>query len=161
MKLSAALSTRAYLLYLVGSTIFSTTTGNKVPVMCLSLFENFDKAGKFAWGAGALAFLYRALDNASLKSQRTVSGCLTLVQCWGYSCVNVGQPKCNQDPDSNCFPFVLKWKGKSSCRTKCNVVSYRNALDSLNPSDCQYANPVALASLQGYGLCIYTGLYKN
>lgn len=72
--------TRAYLLYLVGSTIFSTTTGNKVPVMYLSLFEDFDKAGKFAWGAAALAFLYRALGNASLKSQSTISGCLTLLQ---------------------------------------------------------------------------------
>lgn len=72
--------TRAYLLYLVGSTIFSTTTGNKVPVMYLSLLENFEEAGKFAWGAGALAFLYRSLGNASLKSQSTVSGCLTLVQ---------------------------------------------------------------------------------
>ena len=72
--------TCAFLLYLVGSTIFSTTTGNKVPVMYLSLFEDFDKAGKFAWGAGALAFLYRALGNASLKSQSTISGCLTLVQ---------------------------------------------------------------------------------
>nr|GMD77056.1 serine/threonine-protein phosphatase 7 long form homolog [Ipomoea batatas] len=39
--------TRAYLLYLVGSTIFSTTTGNKVPVMYLPLFENFDEAGKW------------------------------------------------------------------------------------------------------------------
>ncbi|KAG5036408.1 Protein MAIN-LIKE 2 [Glycine max] len=130
--------TRAYLLYLVGSTIFSTTTGNKVPVMYLSLFEDFDKAGKFAWGAGALAFLYRALGNASLKSQSTISGCLTLVQCWCYSRLNVGLPKFNQEPDNNCFPFVLKWKGKSGARTKCNVVSYRKALDSLNPCDVQW-----------------------
>ncbi|KAL5195459.1 Protein MAIN-LIKE 2 [Glycine soja] len=72
--------TRAYLLYLLGSTIFSTTTGNKVPVMYLSLFEDFDKAGKFAGGAGALAFLYRELGNSSLESQSTTSGCLTLVQ---------------------------------------------------------------------------------
>lgn len=72
--------TRAYLLYLVGSTIFSTTTGNKVSVMYLPLFENFDDAGKFAWGAAALAFLYRALGNASLKSQSTISGSLTLLQ---------------------------------------------------------------------------------
>nr|GEX29899.1 serine/threonine-protein phosphatase 7 long form homolog [Tanacetum cinerariifolium] len=50
--------TRAYLLYLVGSTIFSTTTGNKVPVMYLPLLENFDQAGRYAWGAAALAFLY-------------------------------------------------------------------------------------------------------
>lgn len=72
--------TRAYLLYLVGSTIFSTTTGNKVPVMYLPLFENFEEAGRYAWGAAALSFLYRALGNASLKSQSTISGCLTLLQ---------------------------------------------------------------------------------
>lgn len=72
--------TRAYLLYLVGSTIFSTTTGNKVPVMYLPLFENFDEAGRYAWGAATLSFLYRALGNASLRSQSTISGCLTLLQ---------------------------------------------------------------------------------
>lgn len=72
--------TRAYLLYLVGSTIFSTTTGNKVPVMYLQLFENFDHCGNYAWGAAALGFLYRALGNASLRSQSTISGCLTLLQ---------------------------------------------------------------------------------
>ncbi|XP_057455217.1 protein MAIN-LIKE 2-like isoform X2 [Lotus japonicus] len=130
--------TRAYLLYLVGSTIFSTTTGNKVPVMYLSLFENFDRAGKFAWGAGALAFLYRALGNASLRSQSTISGCLTLVQCWSYSRLNVGRPKFNQEPDNICFPYVLKWKGKSGSRTKCNAVSYRKALDSLKSCDVHW-----------------------
>ncbi|CAN0927210.1 Protein MAIN-LIKE 2 [Linum grandiflorum] len=72
--------TRAYLLYLVGSTIFSTTTGNKVPVMYLPLFENFQECGSYAWGAAALAFLYRALGNACVKSQSTVCGCLTLLQ---------------------------------------------------------------------------------
>lgn len=72
--------TRAYLLYLVGSTIFSTTTGNKVPVMYLPLFENFVRCGQYAWGAAALSFLYRALGNASLKTQSTISGCLTLLQ---------------------------------------------------------------------------------
>lgn len=72
--------TRAYLLYLVGSTIFSTTTGNKVPVMYLPLFENFVRCGQYAWGAATLSFLYRALGNASLKTQSTISGCLTLLQ---------------------------------------------------------------------------------
>ncbi|CAN1347932.1 Protein MAIN-LIKE 2, partial [Linum perenne] len=70
----------AYLLYLVGSTIFSTTTGNKVPVMYLPLFENLEICGEYAWGAAALAFLYRALGNACVKSQSTICGCLTLLQ---------------------------------------------------------------------------------
>lgn len=131
--------TRAYLLYLVGSTIFSTTTGNKVPVMYLSLFGDFDNAGKFAWGAAALAFLYRALGNASLKTQSTISGSLTLLQCWSYYRLNVGRPRFNQEPNQGSFPLVLWWKGKQSgSRMRCNVVSYRKALDSLKPSDVEW-----------------------
>ena len=74
--------TRAYLLYLIGSTIFATTDGDKVSVKYLPLFEDFDRAGRYAWGAAALACLYRALGNASLKSQSNICGCLTLLQVW-------------------------------------------------------------------------------
>ncbi|KAL1812745.1 protein MAIN-LIKE 2 isoform X2 [Daucus carota subsp. sativus] len=135
--------TRAYLLYLVGSTIFSTTTGNKVPVMYLPLFENFILAGKYAWGAAALSFLYRALGNASLKSQSTISGCLTMLQCWSYYRLSVGRPKLKQEPKHDCFPFVLRWKGKQCGATNRDVAFYRKALDSLKPSDvewCPYSN---------------------
>ncbi|CAK9184028.1 unnamed protein product [Ilex paraguariensis] len=136
--------TRAYLLYLVGSTVFSTTTGNKVPVMYLPLFENFDQTGKYAWGAAALSFLYRALGNASLKSQSTISGCLTLLQCWSYYHLNVGRPKLSHDPIHECFPFVLRWKGKQTGPTSNrDVAFYRKSLDSLSPTDVEwrpYAN---------------------
>lgn len=128
--------TRAYLLYLVGSTIFSTTTGNKVPVMYLPLFEDFDDAGTFAWGAAALAFLYRALGNASVKSQSTICGCLTLLQCWSYYHLNIGRPKLNREPIHDQFPFVLKWKGKQNGPTaNRDVVFYRKALDVMKPTD--------------------------
>ncbi|KAK4278979.1 hypothetical protein QN277_016748 [Acacia crassicarpa] len=131
--------TRAYLLYLVGSTIFSTTTGNKVPVMYLPLFENFEQCGRYAWGAAALAFLYRALGNASLKTQSTISGCLTLLQCWSYFYLNIGRPKLNHDPMRDQFPFVLRWKGKQSGPTaNRDVIFYRKALDSLKPSDVDW-----------------------
>lgn len=136
--------TRAYLLYLVGSTVFSTTTGNKVPVMYLPLFENFDQAGRYAWGAAALSFLYRALGNASLRSQSTISGCLTLLQCWSYFRLNIGRPKLNHDPRHDRFPFVFRWKGKhTGPTTNRDVAFYRKALDSLKPSEvewCPYVN---------------------
>ncbi|BAT88978.1 Protein MAIN-LIKE 2 [Vigna angularis] len=131
--------TRAYLLYLVGSTIFSTTTGNKVPVMYLPLFENFARCGQYAWGAAALAFLYRALGNASLKTQSTISGCLTLLQCWSYFHLNIGRPKLNLELMHDRFPFVLRWKGKQSGPTaNRDVVFYRKALDSLKPCDVEW-----------------------
>ncbi|GAB2274682.1 hypothetical protein Dimus_039094 [Dionaea muscipula] len=131
--------TRAYLLYLVGSTIFSTTTGNKVPVMYLPLFEDFEQCGKYAWGAAALAFLYRALGNASLRSQSTVSGSLTLLQCWSYYHLNIGKPKLTQDLQHDQFPLVLKWRGKQSGPTaNRDITFYRKALDSLKPSDVEW-----------------------
>ncbi|XP_022993448.1 protein MAIN-LIKE 2-like isoform X1 [Cucurbita maxima] len=131
-------STRAYLLYLLGSTIFASTSGNKVSVMYLSLFKDFDEAGKYAWGAAALAFLYRALGNASLKSQRTISGSLTLLQCWSYYHLNIGRPKLKKEPE-NCFPFLLKWtENRSGSRMGINLPTYRKALDSLQPSDVQW-----------------------
>ncbi|XP_050383992.1 protein MAIN-LIKE 2-like isoform X2 [Argentina anserina] len=131
--------TRAYLLYLVGCTIFSTTTGNKVSVSFLTLFESFDEAGRFAWGAAALAFLYRALGNASLKSQGTISGSLTLLQCWSYYHLNVGQPKFNEEQNQGRFPLALRWKGRSSgTRSKTNIVAYRKALDSLQYYDVRW-----------------------
>ena len=100
----------AYLLYLVGSTIFSTTTGNKVSVMYLPLLENFDDAWRYAWGAAALASLYRALRNASVKSQSTICGGLTLLQCWSYYRLNIGRPKLNRDPIHDHFFFYLGGK---------------------------------------------------
>ncbi|XP_057429385.1 protein MAIN-LIKE 2-like isoform X3 [Lotus japonicus] len=131
--------TRAYLLYLVGSTIFSTTTGNKVPVMYLPLFENFDRCGQYAWGAATLGFLYRALGNASLKTQSTISGCLTLLQCWSYFHLNIGRPKLNLDMIHDRFPFVVRWKGKQSGPTaNRDVVFYRKALDSLKPCEVEW-----------------------
>ncbi|KAI5425739.1 hypothetical protein KIW84_031529 [Lathyrus oleraceus] len=132
--------TRAYLIYLVGSTIFSTTTRNKAPVTYLSLFENFVRCGQYAWGSAALSFLYRALGNASLRTQRTISGCLTLLQCWSYFHINVGQPKLNLDMVMNDrFPFVLRWKGEQSGPTaNRDVVFYQKALDSLKPCDVEW-----------------------
>ncbi|KAE8695263.1 thymidine kinase-like [Hibiscus syriacus] len=112
---------------------------NKVPVMYLPLFENFEEAGRYAWGAAALAFLYRALGNASVKSQSTICGCLTLLQCWSYYHLNIGRPKLNRDPIHDHFPFVLRWKGKQSGpTTNRDVVFYRKALDSLEPCDVEW-----------------------
>ncbi|KAK0598261.1 hypothetical protein LWI29_033086 [Acer saccharum] len=71
---------RAFLLYLVGSIIFATTSGNLVLLSYLPLFNDFDKAGKYAWGAAVLAFLFRQLGKASMKCQSTISGSLTLLQ---------------------------------------------------------------------------------
>ncbi|KAJ4824796.1 hypothetical protein Tsubulata_022786 [Turnera subulata] len=78
----------------------------------------------------------RALGNATNKSQSTISGCLTLLQCWSYWHINIGRPKLNQEHNSDVFPLALRWKQKlSGLRAKCDVVQYRKQLDCLQSSE--------------------------
>ncbi|KAK6911906.1 Aminotransferase-like, plant mobile domain [Dillenia turbinata] len=127
--------TRAYILYLMGSTIFSTTTGNKVPVMYLQFLEDFDTIGNYAWGAAALSYLYRALGNASLKGQSNICGSLTLLQCWSCEHLKVGRPEFVEAGDY--FPLALRWKRKSNSQLH-DLAHYRHALDTLHISDVSF-----------------------
>lgn len=48
-------ATRAYLLYLLGCTLFSDKSMTQVPVVCLRLLMDFDEARTHAWGANAFS----------------------------------------------------------------------------------------------------------
>ncbi|XP_028122207.1 protein MAIN-LIKE 2-like [Camellia sinensis] len=56
---------RAYLLFLLGCSLFSDKTGTRVPVVYLSLLSNLTTVSSYAWGAAALAYLYRQMGYAS------------------------------------------------------------------------------------------------
>lgn len=68
--------TRAYLFYLVGTQIFSNTSGSRGNAFILNLFKNFEK---YAWGPACLANFYRMLGKAS-KGSKTITGPLSLLQ---------------------------------------------------------------------------------
>ncbi|ERM97835.1 hypothetical protein AMTR_s00118p00077190 [Amborella trichopoda] len=53
--------TRAYLLFLISVTIFADPSVATVPTRYLQFFEYIKEAGRYAWGAAALTFLYRSL----------------------------------------------------------------------------------------------------
>ncbi|XP_028112212.1 protein MAIN-LIKE 2-like [Camellia sinensis] len=52
-------ASRAYLLFLLGCTLFSDNSGGRVPVVYLGLLMDLGSIHTYAWGAAALAFLYR------------------------------------------------------------------------------------------------------
>ncbi|ERN14529.1 hypothetical protein AMTR_s00038p00069390 [Amborella trichopoda] len=66
--------TRAYLLFLISITIFADAS------RYLQFFEDIEEAGKYVWGAAALAFLYRSLGKACTFKRRHFSGSTTLMQ---------------------------------------------------------------------------------
>lgn len=77
-------SARAYLLYVIGCTLFVDKTGYRVPVVYLHFLRDLDKVDKHAWGAAALAYLYRQLGIASRSGASQMSGYMTLLESWIY-----------------------------------------------------------------------------
>lgn len=76
MKITA----RAYLLYLLGSTIFNDKSGYRVPVYYLDALMDLDSAGDFNWGATTLCFLYRNLGLVSRANVKQITGFIPLIE---------------------------------------------------------------------------------
>ncbi|KAJ1406612.1 Aminotransferase-like, plant mobile domain [Sesbania bispinosa] len=70
----------AYLLHLVGCTIFVDKSVTAVRVVYLEFFRVLASVGQIAWGAGALAYLYEQLNETSLHQTRQLTGYTTLLQ---------------------------------------------------------------------------------
>ncbi|KAJ1391828.1 Aminotransferase-like, plant mobile domain [Sesbania bispinosa] len=79
---SLSYATRAYLLHLVGCTIFTDKSASNVRVQYLEMFRVLAAVGHIAWGAVALAYLYEQLNEASLHQTRQLAGYSTLFQAW-------------------------------------------------------------------------------
>ncbi|XP_028059583.1 protein MAIN-LIKE 2-like [Camellia sinensis] len=75
---------RAYLLFLLGCTLFSDKTGTRVPVVYLSLLSNLTAVSLHAWGAAALAYLCKQLGYTSKSGMKQIVGYMTLIDGWIY-----------------------------------------------------------------------------
>ncbi|XP_028206454.1 uncharacterized protein LOC114389957 [Glycine soja] len=75
---------RAYLLHLVGCTLFANKSVTHVHVVFLDAFRDLSQTGSYAWGAVTLVHMYENLNDASKSSVRQLTGYITLLQCWIY-----------------------------------------------------------------------------
>ncbi|KAH1242592.1 Protein MAIN-LIKE 1 [Glycine max] len=75
---------RAYLLHLVGCTLFANKSATYVHVVHLDAFRDLAHSGGYAWGVAALVHMYDQLDEACRTTTRQLAGYLTLLQCWIY-----------------------------------------------------------------------------
>ena len=73
-------ATRAFLLHLVGCTLFADKSATSVVVVYLELFRDLNMVGSYAWGAACLAYMYRQLTIATRFEVRQLGGYLTLLQ---------------------------------------------------------------------------------
>ena len=71
---------RAYLLHLVGSTIFANKSATYVRTHYLELFRDLPTCRRYAWGVAALVYLYEQLGDASFANTKQLPGYLPLLQ---------------------------------------------------------------------------------
>ncbi|XP_006601687.1 protein MAIN-LIKE 1-like [Glycine soja] len=75
---------RAYLLHLVGCTLFANKSATHVHVVHLEAFRDLAQTGGFSWGVATLVHLYDHLNEASQTPTRQMASYIALFQCWIY-----------------------------------------------------------------------------
>lgn len=75
-------ATRAFLLHLVGCTIFADKSANSVDVSYLDLFRNLSSCSNYAWGVAALTYMYEHLRHGCYYQTKQLGGYMTLLQAW-------------------------------------------------------------------------------
>ncbi|RWR97750.1 serine/threonine-protein phosphatase 7 long form isoform X1 [Cinnamomum micranthum f. kanehirae] len=95
----------------------------------LLLLMNFNEARTYAWGAAALAYLYRQWGFATWTGVRQIAGYLTLLEAWIYEHF----PRCKPNPNHTYIenlPLVHRWvPQRESGDQMSNPQLLREALD--------------------------------
>ncbi|KAH1253885.1 Protein MAIN-LIKE 1 [Glycine max] len=119
----------AYLLHLLGCTLFANKSATNVHVVYLEALRDLNMTERYAWGVAALVYMYDQLNDASLSHSRQLGGYITLLQCWIYEHFpSVAESTADQDYDE-ASPRACRWI--AIIRTP----SYWERLDRLRISD--------------------------
>ncbi|KAK9082874.1 hypothetical protein Scep_029345 [Stephania cephalantha] len=103
------------------------------------LLEDLDDVGKYAWGAAALAYLYRHLGSATRVHVSQITGYLTLLEGWVYNHFKLGLATPNAKYMDYVQPRVCRWIQKHETVINLDKLrSIRRMLDKLRPSEVSY-----------------------
>ncbi|KAL9230609.1 hypothetical protein vseg_005941 [Gypsophila vaccaria] len=129
---------KAYVMLLLGQSLFVDKSGDRVRGQMLGMLADVDKIGEYAWGAGALAFIYRQLGKATRIRAKGISGCLTPLQVWIYEYFPTFRPFRAQY--TNDGPRALAWKNVPHYKYNNSDLldAYRSTLDGLRAEDVNW-----------------------
>ena len=71
---------QAYLLHLLGCTLFANKSATHMHVVFLDAFRDLTQSESYAWGVAALVHMYNNLNDASKSSNKQLARCITLLQ---------------------------------------------------------------------------------
>ncbi|XP_012841302.1 PREDICTED: serine/threonine-protein phosphatase 7 long form homolog, partial [Erythranthe guttata] len=132
---SSECKVRAYIIYLLGSTLFVNKSGARVKPDFCPLIEDIEQIREYSWGSGTLANLYRQLGMASRVEAKQISGCLTQLECWIYEYFPSFRP-----PTVKAHvigePWCMRWHISDVVRKDSSrLLEYRRMLDHLRATD--------------------------
>ncbi|KAL3619209.1 hypothetical protein CASFOL_036779 [Castilleja foliolosa] len=121
-----------YLMYMLSCTLFVDRSTNKVHTDFLHLLQPLPQVSSYAWGAGALTFLFRSLGETSRADIKGFCGAHTLLECWIYEYFPCLRPVPNPDYRSD-QPAAFKWINHDrATNSKIEMLQYyRRVLDNL------------------------------
>ncbi|KAH1203564.1 Protein MAIN-LIKE 2 [Glycine max] len=119
---------RAYLLHLLGCTLFVNKSATHVHVVFLDAPCDLTQSGGYAWGAAALVHMYDNLNDASKSTARQLAA-LYYRLCWIYEHFSsVGSAVPVEDYDER-RPRACRWTSSKALP----ISTYRRRLDRLTP----------------------------
>lgn len=86
---------KAYLLFLLGCTLFVDKSSTRVSIAYLEYLKNLYEVQEYAWGTAALAHIYSHLGSATRVEVKQMIGYITLLEAWVYERFSYFIPNCN------------------------------------------------------------------
>ncbi|CAN0857654.1 Protein MAIN-LIKE 2 [Linum grandiflorum] len=103
---------KIYLMCLLGTNLLLDKSSDRVRLPLLQYLKEVKSIKKYAWGAAALAWMYRELGLASRAESKSIGGCLTLLQSWIYEYFECFRPSIGHpDPRDDGSPLAGRWDG--------------------------------------------------
>ncbi|XP_028220356.1 protein MAIN-LIKE 1-like [Glycine soja] len=121
---------RAYLLHLLGCTLFANKSATNVHVVYLEALRDLSMTERYAWGVAALVHMYDQLNDASMSHSRQLGGYITLLQHFP----SVTESTADQDYDE-ASPRACRWIAMKKTVKSIRTPSYRERLDRLRIPD--------------------------
>ncbi|KAL9681194.1 hypothetical protein QQ045_012975 [Rhodiola kirilowii] len=85
---------RAYLLNLIGSTLFGDKSGKAISLHFLPLLEDLDRFVNYSWGSAVLACLYSNMCTSCMIGHSQLAGAPLIIQFWCWDRLSrIGVPK--------------------------------------------------------------------
>ncbi|KAL5127383.1 Protein MAIN-LIKE 1 [Glycine soja] len=121
----------AYLLHLVGCTLFANKSATYVHVVHLDAFQDLAQSGGYAWGVVVLIHMYDQLDEACRTPTRQLAGYLTLLQCWIYEHFPSVHQCVTDDTYQETSPRASRWLTSKAHMKGITGAPYRARCDGL------------------------------